>query len=228
VRCAGGAGERHVWAGVTGGGTTSDLFRLFFGGEGLGIMTGAFNGRMMTKDEVLSERRFHRTSGRAERIRFLVSPAACERVLTFYDEFVRAELYRSFGLEKRPRWREGAGCTTFVLSLAEVAGIKVPDDAWSTSVRVPKTLIGDEQRSVGVFEILYGDAAQRWAAPAEDGVDMRFFDVSKIEAWLRALRAKHDAAAAAEAFGLAATFDDEGMTVNARAVPMPADPLFRR
>jgi hypothetical protein len=230
IRCAepGGANNRHVWAGVTGGGTKEDLHRLVFGGEGLGILTASFHGRMMEKTEVLRERRYHRSSDRAQRIRFLVSESTCARTLAYYDEFIRAELYRDFGLTKRPRWREGAGCTTFVVSLLEIAGVKAPLAAWSRSVRLPAALVGERGRTVGLFELLYSKAAERWAEAPERGVTIGFVDVSKAESWIRTMRAAGDTAAASNAFGAQATFDDEGLIVDARDAPTPAEPPFFR
>ena len=230
IRCAdrGGQQDRDVWAGVTGGGTRADLYRFFFGGEGFGLMSASFHGRMMSKGEILSERRYHRMSNRAQRIRVLVSQAACERVLKFHDEFVRAKLYLNFGLVKRPRWKEGAGCTTFVLSLLDVAGVKIPWAAWSTSVRIPKALVGAGNRTVGVFELLFSQAAERWASPTESAIVTTFVDVSTVEKWIRTLRAAGKSVTASSAFGVETTFDGEGLIVDAREVPTPTEPLFYR
>lgn len=228
IRCGQAASDRDVWAGVTGGGTKGDLYRFIFGGEGLGIMTGSFTGRMMTLDEILRERRFHKTSGRAQRVRFLLSPAACVRVLAYYDEFVGEQVFVRFGLAQRPRWREGVGCTTFVLSLLEIAGIRFPAAEWSTSVRIPKVLIGTRDRTVSVFELLYGTVSRRWARSSEPSIALTFADVSKVEAWIRAVRAQGQPAVTTQVFGAATTFDDEGIAVDARSVPVPDEPMFYR
>jgi hypothetical protein len=120
-------------------------------------------------------------------IRFQLSESNCQRLKTYHNEFLEYSVQKRFGLAFRPRYKEGAGCSSFGSSFVDVGSILEPEweSQWTRTLLVPLEVIGnpDEGKIVKVEDIFLGKIGRRWARPEEAHRPLYFWEVQKIYDW---------------------------------------------
>jgi hypothetical protein len=125
------------------------------------------------------------------KIRFQLSESNCDRMKTYLSEFRQLSVYKRFGLAFRPRYREGAGCSSFGASFVDVGSLLEPEweSQWTRTLLVPDEVIGnpDQGKIVKVEDILLGKIGRRWARPEEKHRVLYFWEVQKMYDWANSL-----------------------------------------
>jgi hypothetical protein len=158
-------------------------------GYGLGALLAQYSGRWETESEIEADLPERFLTGMIAYIQFEVSPTTCARAVEYLQEY-QARGYDQIygGLEDRPRYGEGAGCSAFGESLLEIAGVMPPEwrTAWSNAVEVPDELIGGPAtgKHVSVVEALFGPHAWHWGK-SQDSYALTFWDPDRMFHWIR-------------------------------------------
>lgn len=163
---------------------------IFNQGSGMGILFYDFKGHLESYSDIWKDLHIGKEmENRLSTLRFLVNPESCHRMKQYIDEYREQRLGEHYGLYLRPRHREGAGCTAFASSVAEVGGVLTPEikKAWSTTVLVPEKFIGRPvtNREVPAKTIMFSNEAKRWAYPSEAHRSLFFYDTQFMWAWLK-------------------------------------------
>ena len=166
--------------------TASDYFRqLLIQGRGLGILYHCFPGRLETKAEVDAELARYFGKGGITFTRFLLNEAQCRRISEYLRVYRGQNHGRRYGLSNRPRHGEGAGCSAFGVSFADVAGLLDAEiiRAWSHSVAIPMRYAGRPLRdeSVSLLGVLFH--ARKWAEENEAQTKLTFWDPDRMDQW---------------------------------------------
>jgi ribosomal protein L31 len=181
--------EHHFFTGMTSQNDTEERVALFKQGYGLGILFKNYAGKLENSDEVEGDLAKMRPNGRSSFVRFLINDSACTRLLTYLEEF-KANGYDQIysGLNGRPLYREGSGCSAFGASFLELAGLQAPEfeQEWMTSRIVPRKFMGGPltNRRVNIFKILLAFRAG-WAVDPTNNFPMHFWDPEKMDRWTR-------------------------------------------
>ena len=158
-------------------------------GYGLEALLTQYQGRWETEAEIEADLPTRFLTGRIAYLQFEISPESCARTVEYLEEY-QARGYNQIygGLEDRPRYGEGAGCSAFGESVLEIAGIMAPEwqNDWRHTVEVPKELIGGPSsgRHVSVAEALLGPHAWTWAKPGKDAYPLTFWDPNRMFQWI--------------------------------------------
>lgn len=130
-------------------------------------------------------------------VKFLVSQAACERMIEFYEGFKQRNLFRRFSLSFDPLLGEGAGCSSFGVGFLRAGGLLHPrwERSWTRSIRVPLGLFGGEYYEDRVVDLdVIGRqiinpfaASDRWARVDEPHQQIRFYDTLLMWRWIKEL-----------------------------------------
>jgi hypothetical protein len=130
----------------------------------------------------------------------------------------------------------GAGCTSFVASFLDVAGLLDPawQEAWRVRLRVPEELFGDPERGVRVppRKLLFGPRTRRWATACEPHRVLDFYDTTAMYDWAcRLAVGTHplppNVVRGPTEQALARRLGMPVVTVDLRHVPTPSGPIFR-
>jgi len=140
-------GQTRILTGATSTGNTEERRALFKEGYGLGVLFKNYQGKLDAPAEVAADLQSTFASGRSSFIRFLISPAACQRAIHYWIEYQFRGFDRVYaGLNARPLRGESAGCTAFGVSFLEILGLQAPlfEDQWKTRlvVRLLSALAG--------------------------------------------------------------------------------------
>jgi hypothetical protein len=168
-------------------------------GVGLGVMFEKVDGRLQTEDEQKADIDDGIQTGSANFIRYGIDPNVCQSLLAFTDEYKKLGLDKTYGLPWRPLYKEGGGCSAFVMAYLELANLITPEirNAWAFAVRVPmytQPLIGSPEPLIGgtrnpgvsvpVSRVM--SLTRDWATPQEDGLDIAGWDPTQMSLWIDA------------------------------------------
>jgi hypothetical protein len=220
-------GEADVLTGMTSAVDNSqDL--LLGQGYGLGLLFHNFEGRLNTREEAVLDIQEGVKSGRLSFMAFDITPATCQRLLTYEMEFRLRGYDRNYGLPNRPLYGEGAGCSAFGVSFLEAAGIdpKVFFHHWGRYVLVPKRLVGGPLTGdfIPIIRILLNPLAL-WAHPSMPHFPLGFWDPDLMHGYVKRVRQGL----------LQMPFDGEilqwgeasGIRMNISSIPTPSGPIFK-
>ena len=154
-------------------------------GLGLGTLFRDFPGRIETTDAIYPEIQGRFSRGNISYLKFLVSPAAHARALTYAREYVERGYSAHYGLPNRPLYGEGAGCSAFAASFLEVTGLLDPEffSAWSRTICVPEKWIGGVDRKVSLLGLLDPRGSSSWATESEPHRKIFFWDPDLMHSW---------------------------------------------
>ncbi|TNE91920.1 MAG: hypothetical protein EP330_03690 [Deltaproteobacteria bacterium] len=172
--------DGEVLTGMTDDGMDS-LGRLLRG-HGLEVLLAGFPGRMERAEDLRAELARKRGGPRHGAISWQLSEAAYARTARYLQEYRERGVDRIYGLPHRPRFGEGAGCSAFAVSVADVAGVMTEDlhRAWGYRLHLPHELVGGPGKRVPLRRLLTDDAP--WAG--REGVPLHFYDPDTMHAWL--------------------------------------------
>jgi hypothetical protein len=191
---------------------------------GLGVLFYNFPGRLETREDVERQWPERRRKGELAAIRYQISQSTCERLLQFEREYRENGYEQNYGLPRRPRYREGGGCTAYGTSYLELAGLLTEEmrHQWSKTIRVPQDLIGapEGDRWVSVGQLLT-NFWRRWARPEHPHREVFFWDPDAMYQWINAA---YDSGRTD--FGRQKVGAVKVLTLDATDVPTPTDPIW--
>jgi hypothetical protein len=227
-------GGTRILTGATSTGNTEERQALFKEGYGLGVVFKNYQGKLDAPAEVDEDLRSTRESGRSSFIRFLISPAACQRALDYWIEYQLRGYDRIYaGLNARPLKGESAGCTAFGMSFLEILGLQAPlfEKQWKTRLVVPRKFVGGPLtgKRVRIWKLLFAFSAGWDADLSEGGFALDFWDPEKMDQWIRET---YETLASGGPQPLtwptsASRLESSpGIAVDARSVPVPTGQVF--
>ncbi len=136
---------------------------------GLAILGAEISGRLENSGTLEMKKEKYSRKGQMAFLKILISESAAARMLSFFTGFVNAFDTTGgqgpvYGGAFWPRYQgEGAGCSAFVVSFLDVAGLLRPFfDQWEIKINIPMELIG---------------------GPYNEGNEVNFRDIRKYRAW---------------------------------------------
>lgn len=165
---------------------------------GLAILGAELDGRLETSEELEPIREKYAKRDRLAFIRVMLSEDAAARMLAFFDQYVSR--YDTpdvdgvpYGGAFWPRFEaEGAGCSAFVVSFLDVAGLlrKFYDD-WKISIEIPMDLIGGPYNDGNKVKLKDVRQHHTWAdnteANPDDYAAFEIYDPSVMYQWIMAI-----------------------------------------
>jgi len=149
---------------------------------GLGSLFYAFKGQLETKSSTLTELKEALTQQRLKIISVPTSPARCEAMLDFIDQWIASGSYEVYGGGKNVAEGEGSGCADFAMKLFEIATWSNPPSDWIVKINVPKSLIGDGKKKKVSFTAMLERNA--WAYSGEPQTPFAIPDSNLVWDWL--------------------------------------------
>lgn len=227
-------GQTRILTGATSTGNTEERRALFKEGYGLGVLFKNYQGKLDAPAEVAADLQSTFASGRSSFIRFLISPAACQRAIHYWIEYQFRGFDRVYaGLNARPLRGESAGCTAFGVSFLEILGLQAPlfEDQWKTRLVVPRKFVGGPLtgKRVRIWKLLFAFSAGWDANPSQGGFGLDFWDPERMDQWIREtsdLLASGGPQPLAWPTTATRIEASPGVEVDARGVPVPNVPFF--
>ena len=236
VKCAATANapEAHYQSGMTNR-DSDDFNDLVLKQQiGFGMLFDNVPGELETEARVQQTIDERKQSGLMRFVRFQIAEDVCRGLLGYAAAYQAENVQKNYGLEARPLYKEGAGCSAYGMSYLQLANLLEPRfvQGWSFSVRVPmwskplhQPLIGGTKNPrVRVPIQRLAALSQPWAAPDEEGIDLFGWDPTRMYKWLdaRTTEALADGSEKVESMGNA-----RGLVLDRRTVA-PTAPLKNR
>lgn len=204
------------------------LNQLLIEGRGLAVMYHSFDGTLEEQDKVSAEiKELSEEGGRMNFVRFNLNEAQCLRAQTYLKEYREKNVGRFYGLANRPLYAEGAGCSAFGASFAEVTGVLDQEliENWSHSVNIPLAFSGPPLRdeSVNLLKVMMN--AQSWAKESEPHQKLMFWSPDHMFAWVNK---KVAAAATEKQFSVVELGKSKGIVFDKSHMPVPAGPIWQQ
>jgi hypothetical protein len=201
-------------------------------GYGLGVLFHNFTGRYERAEELQKSLDQRYRNGRVAWVRFGLAAATCRRLLEYIRELDRLGVNRYYGLEARPRYREGAGCSAFSMSTVDVAGLMEPAFLrhWTFDVRAPLELVGGPLtgKKVSLFKVAL--TRRPWARENEPHRRIWGWDPTLAYYWLLGAVKRMTRSGAPAIAG--ATVERRrravGLVLDRRTVPTPTEPFWKK
>lgn len=164
-------------------------------------------------------------------VTFKIRPSSCQRLVQYYSEYIARGYGAHYGLQNRPRYGEGAGCSAFGISFIDIAGFLTDEwkTAWSRTIVAPAALTGGQLNpgnKVPFSSILKDiDSTRRWAYDWEPHYSIFFYDPDLIYAWVNDVyeRESHQALGEAELTSMGPL---RGLIIDRTSVETPTDPIW--
>lgn len=162
------------------------LNQIILQGRGLGVLYHSFEGQLENKSELEPELNDLLKEGSVTFTKFLINDGQCQRLTQYLSEYREKNVGRYYGLANRPRFGEGAGCSAFAASFADVAGVMEQEmrEAWSQSVYIPMELAGAPIRDEHVTFLKVLMNGNSWATDKEPHKRLDFWNPDKMHAWV--------------------------------------------
>lgn len=202
---------------------------------GLAILGAELMGEMDNSDElgIRLDKCFRK--GEVSFIRIFVNDEAFERMIAFYQGYKSridslGAPAKCYGGAYWPRYYgEGSGCSAYVISYLDVAGIMQSEfDQWKIRINIPMALIGgpyNPGQEVDMKDIRKCDS---WADSGTDGVDYEsfwIFDPTLMHEWV--LEKNADLGQGEDFFFTPVQMGKcKGIEIDARSLPVPSDQIF--
>ena len=158
--------------------------------KGMGVIFHWFKGYHETTEDIKKDiPRYLEQRNRFATIRFKINHTSCLKLHRYWKEYEEKGVGANYGLENRPRYGEGAGCTAYATSYVELAGLLNPTlkSAWSRFHRVPMDLIGNPEKKVSLLKVLIHQKSSRWAKENEVHKKIFFYDTQPMWSWMEKL-----------------------------------------
>jgi len=202
---------------------------------GLSILGTGLPGKLQDPGELEKQVERYSRKGDLAFIRFIINEDASERMREFYSGYqLRMDSIGNescYGGAFWPRYfGEGSGCSAFVISFMDVAGLLREEyDDWRVHIDIPMDLIGGPYNPSRLVKLREVSRTKHWAVePARPGTDYQHFwiyDPTLIYEWIN------------EAFDQPETYTDmtvtpvslnksKGLEIDARHVPIPEESIF--
>lgn len=212
------AGSRTV-AGQTSSDDSSENM-IMNQGYGLGAIITPTPGKWETREDIEKDFNVRFRRGSVSFIQFQLSPKTCARVAEYLKEYKEKNLDQIYGgLQSRPRYEEGGGCSAFTVSVMEVAGVMLKDfySQWQHNVLVPFKLIGGPMTG---NTVKIGAVAKTlsWGTP-ENSYNLTFWDPYRVHRWIqaRARQGNYNPIYIKKA---------PGLQIDATKIPTPTEPFW--
>lgn len=204
------------------------LNQLLINGRGLGILYHSFDGSLEDKDKVAAEiQELSQDGERMNFVRFNLNTAQCNRAATYLKEYREKDVGRYYGLANRPLHAEGAGCSAFGASFAEVTGVLDQDliDAWSQSVNIPLAFAGPplKDETVNLLKLMMN--ASSWAKENEPHQKLVFWSPDHMFEWVKK---KVAASAVEKQFSVVELGKSKGIVFDRSQSLAPAGPIWQQ
>lgn len=220
-------GQKHELTGMVGR-NFDYLNQLLVKGRGLGILFHSFDGSLEEKGDVQNQIAYLSQDGeRLNFVKFKLNESQCSRSLAYLTEYREKNVGRYYGLANRPLYGEGAGCSAFGASFAQVAGVLSTEikAAWSQSVNIPVAFAGPplKDESVNLFRLMLN--ADSWARPGEPHQKLFFWSPDKMYGWVKEkiARAHEEKQFTVEGLG-----KSQGIVFDSSSAPAPAGPIWQQ
>lgn len=161
---------------------------------GLAILGCGLHGRLETEEELgIKLEKFSR-KGRLAFMVFIISDSATARLTDFYTSYKTSldslSTRASYGGAYWPRYYgEGAGCSAFVISFLDLAGIlKDESDEWLVKIDIPLSLIGGPFNSLNEVRLKDIRKEKSWAITSVTGAQtfehLEIYDPTLMYEWI--------------------------------------------
>lgn len=204
------------------------LTQLLVNGRGLGILYHSFDGHLEHKEDVEKEIvELSAEDNRMNFVRFTLNEGQCNRALTYLKEYRENNVGRYYGLANRPLYGEGAGCSAFGASFAEVVGVLDTDlkDAWSQTILIPLAFAGPPLKEEGVNLLKLILNGSSWATEKEAHQKLMFWSPDLMFDWVKSKIAK---AGVEKTFTLAKVGKTQGVVFDKSHFPAPSGPIWQQ
>lgn len=156
-------------------------------GYGLGAIITPTPGEWETRKDIEKDLDVRFRRGSVSFIQFEISPKTCARVSEYLKEYQEKNLDQIYGgLQSRPRYEEGAGCSAFTVSVMEVAGVMLKEFylKWQHNILIPNQLIGGPitGNTVQIKDVI---KSLKWGTP-DNSYDLIFWDPYRVHRWIQA------------------------------------------
>ncbi len=165
--------------------TKKDLYkRLVIDQIGFGLALANYPGRLETKNQLLTETSKKFSSGRVQIVSYLINDSSLERFKKYLAEYKEKGQDKKYsGLDKNPRFEEGAGCAPFCFSVSEILGLNnhISQKDWLRSIYIPQNIVGPphQKKKVSLWKMFNSPSFQKWANKKE-AITITFWDLDKI------------------------------------------------
>lgn len=204
------------------------LTQLLVHNRGLGVLYHSFDGRLEDKADVEEEIKDLTSSGsRINFVQYILNEGQCSRALTYLKEYRENKVGRYYGLANRPLYGEGAGCSAFGASFAEVVGVMDLDtkDAWTQTINIPFAFAGPplQEKGVNLFKLMFDGVS--WAKENEPHKKLMFWSPDRMFDWVNSkiLKASVEKFHTVKKIGKA-----KGIVVNQSFLPAPSGPIWQQ
>ncbi len=166
--------------------TSKDLYkRLLSDQVGLGLLLAEYPGTLENPHRLQPELSAKKQSGRVQTVSYLLSKKTIDRIEKYLIEYKEKKQDRVYsGLDKHPRYLEGAGCMAFSHAVSEIAGLDTDksQSSWDKDILIPMSLIGPPhtKHKVSMLKFFSSKDAQSWAKSSESHIKITFWDIDKI------------------------------------------------
>jgi|GEM_PF-4513776 len=165
--------------------TDKDVFQKLFKEKlGLGMLVTTYPGALENSGALQKELKRKRRYGRVHSLTYLVNDTIIDRVKKYLEEYIECGNNKVYaGLDKDPRYKEGAGCLAFCRSVIEIAGLDKEEfhQRWNQVIKIPHRLIGQfQENGVSLFKIILSSKSMSWASEDEAYTPIKFWDLDSI------------------------------------------------
>jgi hypothetical protein len=173
--------------GMTSDGNTEERDLLFKQKYGLGIIFHTFRGRLEKEEDLSRDLSYYFGKSRMSQLTIKISPEACQRMVDYAHEYETRGFGKMYaGLQADPLKGEGAGCSAFVISFMEVAGLLKPfTNQWVERINVPLSLVGGPmtRNKVSIGKILKSYGVQ-WSDKVPH-FPLKAWNPEKMHQWVK-------------------------------------------
>jgi len=219
----------RIMTGQTSMSSEQEKSEIFKEGYGLEVFLTPVPGRWETQAEIEADLPIREQRGSMAFIEFTIAPKTCARVVKYLNEYKARGFDKIYGgLEDRPRYREGAGCSAFAEGVLEVAGLM--DPIWTNyfrhHVNVPNALLGGPSgRNIPFTDLLFGLDSFEWNESIRNSYALDFWDPYYAYYWIQQAAVKP---LLLQKFKYQPTkkVNAPGIAIDARNALTPTDPFF--
>jgi hypothetical protein len=163
---------------------------------GLAILGCGMSGRLESEEELSFKLKKLSRKGQLAFLEFIISNEATERLQEFYISFkAQADSCPSgmqYGGAYWPRYKgEGAGCSAFVISFMDIAGLmKNEFEEWLIKIDIPMSLIGGPYNKENEVRLKDIRKAKSWANTCDSAANtyehLEIYDPTLMFEWIHA------------------------------------------